>query len=514
MNTQLSTLLKHGDPPGEGDAVLARTRRRDFRSRLAGLLPWLLLIGFLALLAGIFGNRLLPARELTIATVVTIRQSAEEANSAAKALASSPARARSDDSASRYEGPMLFQASGWVEPDPYPVKATALIDGVISTVSVLEGERVEKGQELAALIDDDARLDLETARARLESLLAQLDSHHQQIAAAEAQLGTLEKSVIAALARKNEAQDLAERLTRATRSGVAEREITQARLELATREAEVEALAATEAELKANLIRHEKMHVDFEARISEAKTDIARKQLALDRTRIPAPISGRILRLLATPGQKRMLGMDDPESATIAVLYDPESLQARIDVPLSEAAQLAIGQPVRLRSELLPDRVFQGHVSRIVGEADLQRNTLQAKVTILDPDDRLRPDMLCRAEFLATPESNASSDPRGPTDPRTSNTRIRIFLPKAALAGAETSPPSDQRTIWKVDASGERVTPQQIELGKEEREDHQLVLEGLRPGDRVVLAPPSDLKPGERFRPSPLNETSTPSTES
>ncbi|NIP97960.1 MAG: HlyD family secretion protein, partial [Akkermansiaceae bacterium] len=87
-------------------------------------------------------------------------------------------------------------------------------------------------------------------------------------------------------------------------------------------------------------------------------------------------IDGIILHLHAAPGKKRMLTADDPTSALIVELYDPQKLQARIDVPLSEAAGLRVGQPVRLSTDLLPDARFNGEVTRIVGEADLQRNTL------------------------------------------------------------------------------------------------------------------------------------------
>src|SRR5690606_26056403 len=104
----------------------------------------------------------------------------------------------------------------------------------------------------------------------------------------------------------------------------------------------------------------------------------------------------RVLRLHAMPGQKRMLGMDDENSSTIAILYDPAKLQVRVDVPLADAAGLKIGQKVRIHCGLLPDREFQGEVTRISGEADLQRNTLQAKVRIVDPVEELRPEMLCR----------------------------------------------------------------------------------------------------------------------
>ena len=401
---------------------------------------------------------------------------------------------------------MLFQASGWVEPDPYPTKATALVDGVVSTVTVLEGELVERGQVLATLIDDDARLDLATAESQLLSLQAKAAGHYRMVAILEARIASLQKQVVVAKARRDEAADLAQRFENIARGGVSERERAKARLELATLQAEVEALAVTEQELKAEIEQVHEVHVDHEAQIDAAETEVARKQLMLDRTKITSPIDGRVLRLLAAPGQKKMLNMDAVDSATVAILYDPQHLQARIDVPLAEAAQLAVGQLVRLRSELLPGKVFRGRVTRIVGEADLQRNTLQAKVAIENPDQRLRPDMLCRAEFLEAFASDRDSA-AAPAAERGSRSapvmssasgRVQLFVPLAALTAGDDD--QNQASVWKVDASGDHVAPQPITLGREVRDDHRLVVDGLKPGDRVVLNPPAGLKPGERFR--------------
>ncbi len=99
--------------------------------------------------------------------------------------------------------------------------------------------------------------------------------------------------------------------------------------------------------------------------------------------------------------------MDDPDSATIAVLFETGKLQARVDVPLADARQLAPGQAAIITSDFLPNTEFRGIVSRIVGTADLQRNTLQAKVRVIDPDPRLRPEMLCRVKFLQTAAATA-----------------------------------------------------------------------------------------------------------
>lgn len=478
-SSSLATLSRENPP---SSPVASKT----WRDRAATFLPWVLLSGFAALLLVLLGDRLIPAREVTLGRVVVLEGGTD----------ASPPMIPAD----AQNAPPLFQASGWIEPDPLPVKATALIDGVVAEVPVLEGAAVKEGQLLATLIDDDARLNLRTAESRLDSLRALTDAQKEQPAIIRSEIETLAKEVVAAEARRSELEDQVKRFDVIAASGsgaVSEREISLARLQLATQEAEIAALGAREEELLGKLRLQEATTRDFEARLAEAETEVDRRQLELERTRIVSPLDGVVLRLVAVPGQKRMLAMDDPDSSTIAVLYDPAHLQARIDVPLAEAAKLAPGQEVKLRASLFPDRVFRGIVTRIAGEADLQRNTLQAKVRIEDPDPRLRPEMLCRAEFLAPSEPGPTATVAGGSG------GPRIFAPEAALTQVDAT----RARVWKVDASGLKIDPVVVALGEERREGHRLVREGLLPGDRLVLDPPADLEAGERIRENPDKPT-------
>jgi len=506
----LSSLFEsEGTDPGtvpESDPV----SRRDRRGTVASALPYGMVALFLVLLVSLFGERLLPAREVSVETVMVVRVEADASGASQTSEPVAEEKGRGGEpAADPWQGETIFQASGWIEPDPLPIKATALVDGVVDRVEVLEGEAVEAGQLLATLIDDDARLDLRAAESEVALVRAQAAAHRREIETAEAGRGTWRHRLLAAEAKREEFADHARRYEALERGSVSEAEVARARLQLATQEAEVAALAAEEAEWEGRLARLEEVAGEFEARLAAAEVEAERRALALLRTRIEAPVEGTVLRLLVTPGEKRRLDMDDSHSATIAILYQPERLQARIDVPLDEASKLAIGQAVRLRSSLLPERVFRGKVTRIAGEADLQRNTLQAKVRLLDPDPRLRPEMLCRAEFLAWTEDEGAvageSRPRGDggAPSRRPGAGIAIFVRESALpAGArEGARGGESAEVWSLDASGRRLELRSVLLGAERREGFRLVREGLRPGDRVVVDPPADLKPGQRVRP-------------
>lgn len=462
--------------------AVAPARRRG----LAWLLPLGLVVGFAVLLVMLFGERLLPAREVFLATVVTVAEASDEAVSAPLA--------RED----AFDGPVLFQASGWIEPDPLPIKATALVSGVVDEVYALEGQRVEQGALIATLISDDARLDLATAEASRDVSLARAAASEAGAQVAQEAITTLSRRVEAGRAELDLRRDAAERLLRAGRESVPEGEIVQARLRVAAQEAEV---AAMESELKEGRARWEQARAamkEAQAAVALGQTEVERRRLALERTRIVAPVAGRILRLLAAPGQQRMLGSDNPDSGTIAYLYDPERLQARIDVPLAEAARMQVDQAVRVRTNFLPDTVFRGTVTRITGEADLQRNTLQAKVAIHDPDERLRPDMLCRAEFLAPARQGAVA--QGALGSATE--RVRLFVPEGALLDREGT----RAGVWVLDEERRRVERREVTLGQQARAGFLRVREGLSPGDRVVVNPPEDLKSGMRVKERTSNE--------
>lgn len=475
-------------PPGAWRTLLRRGTE---------LLPVAIGIGFLLLGWLLFSDKLVPAQTVSIRPVITLPQAVSET---AAGPDEEPVLARVD-----FDAPALFQASGWIEADPYAYRATALVSGVVESVEVLEGEHVTKGQVLARLIAEDAALDVAEAQRELDQALAARSLAESDLHVLQAESQTLERRIGVAEARLAEVQDLVHRYETLVPGAVPDREIAQARLREQTATAEREALISVRAELASREARLEAALEQAKARTESAQVRLDRMELALDRTRIRAPISGVVQRLLVAPGQKRMLAMDDPNSATIAILFDPEHLQARIDVPLEDAGKLLVGQPVRLRSQILPDTVLRGRVERIVGEADLQRNTLQVKVSISEPHPRLRPEMLCRAEFLA---SSGPSSPL-PTDSGNSlpsPSQISVFVHRAALTRAGHGEGAGGAQVWLLDQDRNRLARRSVTLGSVTKGDHIAVLEGLRPGDQTVINPPASLKSGQRVNVNPVQE--------
>jgi len=377
----------------------------------------LFVAGILALLAFVFREELLPFAPVEIGRVVLLEQTID---GAAATSASSE---------------LLFQASGWLEPDPWPIKVATLVDGFVENVFVREGEAVTNGQ-----------------------LLARLDATDAEIALSEAEAGET-----SAAARADDARDGWERI-----KGLPLTDTTPAE--------RVEAQSAFE---------------DAEGKVAAARARLDAAELALARTVIRSPIDGVVLRRYVAPGSKRGRAMDNENSAVIVSLFDPGSLQVRVDVPLAEAGRLETGQSTRISTAMLPGRVFKGTVTRIVGEADLQRNTLQAKVAVHSPDRRMRPEVLCRVEFWSRPDHAATTTSGSVTGRRT------LWVPTAALG----DPSESRQDVWVVDALTLTATRRTIELGDLTADGLQLVRAGLRVNEMVVTSDASGLQEGQRVRP-------------
>ena len=385
------------------------------------------------------------------------------------------------------KGELLFQASGWIEPDPFPIQVTSLYSGVVKEVHVLEGESVIKEQLLVSLIDEDAQLTVSEINAKLSQSIAEEAIIKADIALAKAGLQSAKATVTKNRAFLQENNDTINRMESLPTGAVSDQELYRAKLALQRQEAVVLASNAEVSQKEAiiqkyaeSLIAQQKTSEIFSIQKQRAELDLAR-------TKIKAPSDGIVLRLLAKPGARMMLHMDDMDAAAAAILFEEGKLQARIDVPLSEAAQVNLGQVVEISSSILPDQTFQGKITRILGEADLQRNTLQVKVQILNPHPRLRPEMLCRAKFFGTSSTKQEE-----------HSRLGIFVRKEAFDDQAAS--TSENFLWVISQDGKSCEKRNVSIGGVFEEKFIEVTTGLLPGEQVIMNPPLNLRTGDSVK--------------
>ncbi len=302
-----------------------------------------------------------------------------------------------------------FTAGGYLEAiPPGPLVVSALIGGRVASIDVIPGQTVRAGDPVATL--DETRLRQEfqlqesqvsIARRKLELVIAgfrseeidaaQADraSHLAQLAQAEAEferIDALHKEGVISVRELEEA-----------RSGydqaVADLEAVEARLTLYQSGSRAEEIALARAELEA------------------AKAALSYIQWELEQCLILAPVGGLVTKQFTQPGAWVEPGTDDRLSSALISILDPTRIQAWVDVNQRDSAGLHIGQLAWLTTDAYPARKVAGEVIQIMPVANLQKNTVQAKLAIGEPPADFRPDLSVKIEFLrgATSSRTATS---------------------------------------------------------------------------------------------------------
>lgn len=493
----------------------AGTRPVMHRNRLVWLtrylLPLVLIAGFLGALAYSFREALLPARPVTVVPVLAVRTEIEQA-----------------------EAP-LFQSAGWVEPRPTPVIVSALEEGVVASLLVIEGQELKAGDSVARLIDADVKLRVQGAEAEVGSRRAELASSKAALAAAEIRLREpieLQTKIAEAetmLARvENELSRLPSQVAAAqSRAELAEKE-KQSRLQssdvvgklaLARAENESQVAAAALNELEAQrialtneLAAHERrvagLRRQLELKIEEklqrdeaqAAVDLAESQLAqatvaletaklaLRRMTILAPCDGKVLALVARPGSK-VMGLAPatmPDASTVITMYDPAQLQIRADVRLEEVPRVFPGQQVRIETPAVKGPLV-GEVIATTSLTDIQKNTLQVKVAVKNPPAVLKPDMLVEVTFLSPPSTKPKSTAQ--------DAPLTLVIPPELVHQS-----GEESRVWIADRQDGVARLRAITVGGMTPEGLLEVKSGLAVGDRLIVGNTESLRTGDRIR--------------
>ncbi len=350
----------------------------------------------------------------------------------------------------------IIQAPGWVEADPFSVYAGSLVEGVVEEVLVLEGDRVKQGQPVARLVSDDARIARDRAHADLQVAT-------RKSASARAAHRAIDPAIAAAHANLRSLEDEHRRKAALVDDGaVAAGPVARLGIALDAASAAIAQLEARRDVLAAEV-------QSAEAGIAVAEAALEGADLALDRTVVRSPIDGIIIERLTSPGSVIRFGNGE-HSSHVVHLYDPAKLQVRADVPLADASGVGVGHPAEIIVDVLPDTVFTGEVTRFVHRADLQKNTVEAKVRIDDPTELLKPDMLARVRILQPAATGT-----GPA------TRLvdRVFVPEQAIL--------PDGSVMTIGADG-RAHKTPLTLGESTVDGWREVTSGLSHGDRVITS--------------------------
>jgi RND family efflux transporter MFP subunit len=321
----------------------------------------------------------------------------------------------------------VLSGSGYVVPAQPTIAIGSRVAGRIERYRVEEGDRVKPGDPLVEL---DAR----PFRAAVEEARASLASARARARLAESELRR---------ARKLFEADVLPRDT------------------LDQRESEARVARASVAQFESALTRGE---------------------IDLEDTVIRAPTGGVVLETLKQPGEVAVPG-GFAGSGDLLRLANLEEIRAELDVNESDLPQVYLGQDAEIVPDAFPDRRYAGRVVELAPQIDRQKGTREVEVRVLEPDDRLLPDMSVRVVFLKRISADEAAE-SGAT-----------LIPRAALRRDE-----DGRSfVWVVrDGRAQRVS---VEAGQP-LGDRVIVRAGLDGGERLVVGAAPE-REGQRVTPLP-----------
>lgn len=236
-----------------------------------------------------------------------------------------------------------------------------------------------------------------------------------------------------------------------------------------------------------------------QAEILSAEASLQRARLDLDFTEIRSPVAGRVGRAIIRPGNLVAGGVGAGEAThlTTVVTMDPIHLYfdadqtaylryqrfAREGFRPSSREQ---GNPVRAALSDEQGWPHEGRMDFVDNEIDGGTGTIRGRAVFKNPDMLLTPGMFARIRLAGSAEHDA------------------LLLPQAALGTDQ-----GRRFVFVVDADG-AVRQQEVRLGPIV-DGLQIVREGLRPEDRVVVNGLQRVRPGGRVTPEhkPVQDPAT-----
>ena len=324
-------------------------------------------------------------------------------------------------------GTPLLTSSGYVVARRKAV-VSAKIQGRLAELKVEEGSRVREGELIARLESADYQAQVSRASAQVQRAQADLAENQRLVRQAD----------------------------RLTRENIMARDQLEA------------------AESKMRIA---------EAEVSQARADLDFAQATLRNTRILAPFTGTVVKKMAEVGESVAPippGVNlSTSSGAVVALADLDTLEVEVDVAESNVARLGPEQPAEVAVEAFPDRRYRAVLRQVIPTADRTKATVQVKVTILDKDQNLKPEMSAKVTFL---ERARPAEPGGAPEAPV------VTVPAAALVTRE-----GRSVVFEV-ADGK--ARQRVVVTGPSRQGQIVIQQGLAGTETLVARPPDGLRDG------------------
>ncbi len=193
-----------------------------------------------------------------------------------------------------------------------------------------------------------------------------------------------------------------------------------------------------------------------EVALAQAKTSFEDAKIQQQKTEVKAPFSGVIVNIPQITSNTRI-----NSGTSVATLMDYSKLMMDVNLPEKYLTTIKLGQEVNITNYTMPNDTLKAQISELSPVISTETRTFQGKMTINNPELKLRPGMFVKADIEIARKDTA------------------IVIPKEVIvAGARG------KTVYIVDRGAARRRT--ITTGLENDKSVE-VIEGLKAEDRLVV---------------------------
>lgn len=383
-------------------------------------------------------------------------------------------------------------ASGQIQPKNHADIAANSI-GQVRQLLVKEGDHVRRG-ELVAIIDNvQQQADVASFQAAVRTAQAQYQAQKAALATNQADL----QNATAQLEQAREDWRRAESLYGAQLLSKADYQTKLTAYRAA--EAQHDLSAAKVAQARADLL-------SAQAGIRQATANLKRVQDVYAKTQLRSPLDGLVTYLPVHVGDTVVMGLQNQPGSLVMRVADMSVVTAELQVDETDIVNVKLGQPAQIKIDAYGDQSFPAVVTE-VGDTAILRSTGQAAsdtttgstsdqakdfkvvLTLTNPPSNIRPGLSCTAKITTATAKDAVAVPLQAVIER-DKTELEAPKPGTALAAAPTATaaPAPQPVQGVFVLRQGRAVFVPVTTGVT-GVDHIQVLNGIKPGDEVIIGP-------------------------
>src|SRR5688500_11385632 len=147
------------------------------------------------------------------------------------------------------------------------------------------------------------------------------------------------------------------------------------------------------------------------AQLEQSRASLQEARDNLTKTRLTAPISGRVVRLAVEEGEVAVPGTFSRETGLLMTVADLSVILAKVQVDETDVVRLKQKDSVEVNIDDYPDTTFTGRVTKISHSAKLTSTQtasgssdravdFDVEITLRNPPPDIRPDLSCTARIV------------------------------------------------------------------------------------------------------------------